>query len=54
MSSDSQTAKFWVAVEVATLKAADLVLVCSLEKVLLFAFQKFCALLTFIISFLSV
>lgn len=46
--------KFWVAVEIATLKAADLILVYSMEKVSLLAFQKFCALLSFIMSFLPV
>lgn len=46
--------KFWVAVEMATLKAADLILVCSIEKASFLAFQKFRALLSFIMSFLSV
>ena len=35
--------KFWVAVEMATLEAADLILVCSMEKALLLAFQVLCS-----------
>lgn len=56
ISSDSQTGssgKFWGAAEMAKLKAADLILVCSIEEALRSAFR--CSvLLSFVVLFLPV
>lgn len=46
--------KFGVTVEVAKLKAAEVILVYSMDKILLLAFWKFCVLLSFRMSFLPV